>query len=284
MRRIAASAALMLVLVAAGCSSGAKLPSDDPSQVYGGTVTVVDGDDGPELCGGFMESSTASVCSSSLRLVGWDWDKVEGEEALFGRPRSGSWHVEGTYSRDALTVMRVEPALGDSDRGGFSLAPHFGQACEHPDVVDASQGGDAYRGLTPDGHQRGGVDDTKVPDLVADWVTNPSHDGKRPFIGNMIVRPGGKERALGIVRDAYLGPMCVIERDLPTRAQLRRVEHEVYDDAARKGLGVVAYSEDQAKRGVVAVNLYVVDRAAYDYARDRWGDLVELYSLLQPVE
>jgi len=75
----------------------------------------------------------------------------------------------------------------------------------------------------------------------------------------------------------------VVERDLPTESELHALQREVNEPAAREALGAVATWSD-GRRGVVMTTVWVVEPAVTAYARDRWGDQVELLGTLQPVE
>jgi hypothetical protein len=84
------------------------------------------------------------------------------------------------------------------------------------------------------------------------------------------------------IREHYGGPLCVIERDGPTAAELAAARDEVMDQDARAVLGPIQGSVTDERRAVVVASVWVADEAAVDYAAQRWGDLVELRGLLRP--
>lgn len=85
------------------------------------------------------------------------------------------------------------------------------------------------------------------------------------------------------IRERYAGRLCVVERDLPTETELRRVQEEVVDEAARAVIGQVQSASADHQRGAVVAQVWVVDGAAERDVRDRWGDRVVLDPLLWPV-
>ncbi len=64
---------------------------------------------------------------------------------------------------------------------------------------------------------------------------------------------------------------------------LAGVQDDLREDDVRVALGTVPYSYTDPRRGVVVAAVWFADRSAQRFARDRWGDRVELRSLLKPV-
>lgn len=64
--------------------------------------------------------------------------------------------------------------------------------------------------------------------------------------------------------------------------ELDRVREELFDADSRASLGVQG-GYRATNRGVMVAHVWVADEAATAYAQDRWGDLVELQGILQPV-
>jgi hypothetical protein len=118
--------------------------------------------------------------------------------------------------------------------------------------------------------------------FVAAWVSDPAGDWDGPFVGSVIVLPGAAPATVARIREHYGGPLCVIERDGPTAAELAAARDEVMDQDARAVLGPIQGSVTDERRAVVVASVWVADEAAVDYAAQRWGDLVELRGLLRP--
>ena len=64
---------------------------------------------------------------------------------------------------------------------------------------------------------------------------------------------------------------------------LAGVQEDLREDDVQAALDTVPYSYTDAQRGVVLAAVWFADRSAQRFAKDRWGDLVELRSLLKPV-
>jgi hypothetical protein len=79
--------------------------------------------------------------------------------------------------------------------------------------------------------------------------------------------------ALARIREHYAGPLCVIERDGPTTADLAAVRDELIDEDTRSVLGAVEGTVTDERRGVVVATVWVADENAKDYAAQRWGAL-----------
>ncbi|CAN5801233.1 hypothetical protein BH23ACT10_BH23ACT10_14580 [soil metagenome] len=171
-------------------------------------------------------------------------------------------------------TARSDPAADDP----VSFAP----GCEDPDVVDPTHGHsevDAVIGPL----EQAGVSSIRVPDPNGPW------DG--PFVLTVLVPPGRGGEITALIRQDYQGPLCVVERDLPTMAELSALQEEVDDAfAAADGsprdtpLGPQLGSYPDTERGVVVVQVMAATDAARAWARDRWGERVELEGMLQPVD
>lgn len=263
-----------LLAATSGCGDDAgetvRTAPDAGDVRYEGSFTVLESPGhGPELCAN-VATSLPPQCGG-VPITNWDWDAVEGEESASGTTW-GSWHVVGTYADGALTL--TEPP--DAPRTPEPNRPDFSPACEEPDVVDPEAGEGAWETATHDLRLE------RIPDLVAIWVSG-SGGTADDFVVNVIVRPGAGDAATTAVRERYAGPLCIVERDLPTEAELRVVQDEVIDDDARAALGQVQSAGIDSPRAAVVARVWIVDEAAERYARERWGDRVILEPLLTPV-
>lgn len=112
--RLGALVAASAMLVLAGCadtrpggagtgSDAAWTPPSPASPVEVSAVgTVLEADDGPELCLGPIAESYPPQCSGPP-IVGWDWSAVEGEESASG-VTWGAYAVRGEWDGETFTV------------------------------------------------------------------------------------------------------------------------------------------------------------------------------------
>lgn len=113
-RRLGMLVAASAVLVVAGCAGtgGADAAWTPPSPALPTEVsavgTVLEADDGPELCLGPIAESYPPQCSGPP-VVGWDWGTVEGEESASG-VTWGAYAVQGDWDGETFTVTG-EPVL-----------------------------------------------------------------------------------------------------------------------------------------------------------------------------
>ena len=270
MRRIASL--LVISLLVAGCgdddtavTSSDREPVRDPEQRYRvAAVTVLESPDhGPQLCLGGVAESYPPQCGG-IDVDGWSWDGVAGAESASGT----TWatvSVVGTF--DGATFTLTEPPGAPAPADG--------------DPTDFSPICDDYDDGAGPGRLDVGLED--IPDVLALWVSDPAGDWDGPFVVNVIARPGSADDVRAAIRERWQGALCVVERDQPSPAELERVQREVHDaDDAPFG-GVFGSSAD-AMRGVVVVEVAIADAVSTEWARERWGDLVELRGALVPVD
>jgi hypothetical protein len=238
---------------------------------YQGTFTVLESaEHGPQLCSVVLTSYPPQC--GGLDVVGWDWATVEGE-TTDGPTVWGEYHVTGTYDDGRFTLTEPPgPAENGDTTDPGSLTQDFSPACDQPQVVDAGQGITEFQEVRLDG-----------PDVVTSWVTDPGPDGTGLFVVNVVVLPGSAAPTTDRIRQSYGGPLCVVEREAPTEAELAAVQQELQDAGARANLGPVQSSYPDGRLGAVVATVWAADRPAVDYARERWGDRVDLRGLLQPV-
>jgi len=279
-RRIVVTVIGLLVAVGCGDDTGqvaGSLPATTTTTAaaaaattYEASTTVLESPEhGPELCLGGVEESYPPQCGGPP-VVGWSWEDVTAEESSAGT----TWvdaHVVGTWDGESLTLTEPPgPWQPDDEPDGYDFSP----ACDEP-VGDAAADPFANEGV---GHG-------PIPDLVDEWVSDPAGpDWDGPYTLNLVVLPGAADAATEIVRRTWAGPLCVIERDAPTVAELARAQDEVFDlPGDDNPLGIVLGGGVLGNSGFVSVAVAVLTEEAVAYARDRWGDLVELRGVLQPV-
>jgi hypothetical protein len=245
-------------------------PARGGEQLYGGSFTVLeDASHGPQLCA-VVAQSLPPQCDGP-DIVGWDWDAVDGEETM-GEVTWGSYHVTGSYAGGVftLTAPAGPPRAGDDGGpGAFPLDP----ACDEPEVIDPTQGSVQW-----------GTLDLSGPELVATWVNDgPAGTWDGPFVGNVVVLPGAGPAIHDRIRQTYGGRLCVVERQAATADDLARITIEVMDADAAAHFGQPVTAGPNVPLGAVRVEVWVADQPALAYAQQRWGDLVVLQGLLQPV-
>lgn len=266
---------LVAVLGASACAGGdpPEAATRDPAGRPGGAATRYEGDftvlespeHAPQLCA-VVATSLPPQCGGP-DVVGWDWDTVSGEET-YGDVTWGSYHVTGTFTGRRFTLTAPPGPTRPDPPPELDFTP----ACDRPDVVDPGQGMAAWLAVRLGG-----------PDLVTVWVSDPASEWDGPFVASVVVRPGAGAATRERIRETYGGALCVVERDAPTADQLAGVQRELMDHEAAERLGTISSSAPDGRRGAVLATVWVADRAAIDYARDRWGDRVHLTGLLHPV-
>jgi hypothetical protein len=277
MRRTATLVLLVATVLLGACGddgepvgAGDAEPADG-DQVYEADLTVLQSPDhGPELC--YVVAESFPPQCGGPAVTGWDWAAVEGEERANGTTW-GTFHIAGTWSSGALHLTEAPTAPAGDDHGSGDERD-FSPGCADPEVVDATHGAEEWATAGQDVA-------AQVPDLVTVWVSDPTGEWDGPFTATVVVRPGSASVAREAIRASYAGPLCVVERDAPSEAELTTVQTEV--DAAAGELGLVGSSVD-SERGVVVVDVWVADDETLALADERWGDLVELRSILQPAD
>ena len=258
--------ALVVAATLTGCGGGV---ADSGATEYEGTGMVLeDGSHGPELCLGGTVMASDPVQCRGLKLVGWSWDAVEGEDSRLGTTTVGA-HVRGRLDGDIFTLTAPPgPARRTVtlDSEPFDGSP----ACDRP-----SGDPSADRGTWD------GTGATEHPEVVAVWGTDPARPEDGPFVVNFWVRPGATAAVTAVVRRQYAGPLCVVERDLPAMHELARVQERLMDVVGQ--MVWLAYPDN--RRGVVkALVTYVDDVVRARVDREFGRGRVDLVGALTPVD
>jgi hypothetical protein len=130
---------------------------------------------------------------------------------------------------------------------------------------------------------------TSQPDYVASWVHHigrPAEDEYEESLPVVFVAvfTGDAARHEARLRTLWAGPLCVVERDVPSAREARRIRAEA--EASLDGLGLQMLSSWQGELGLAAEIQVVADpggegQAALDA---RFGPgLVRLLPALRPV-
>jgi hypothetical protein len=229
--------ASVLFLAACGAgdppSSAAEEPAPsvsnpDPNQLYQVNTTVLeDRTHGPMLCLSGILESLPPQCGN-VPIANWDWRAVPGEERL-SRAIWGNYHVVGSYDGSTFTITAVDPSEENtSGSTDFDLS----SPCPQP-----SGGWSGLEQATQEDARPAAAYARSQPDYVTSWVTHlePAQAESGPVIVNTVFT-GDRERHEGEMREVWGGPLCVVERDVPTTDELARIRKEA--EASLDDLGL----------------------------------------------
>ena len=279
-----------LALLAAACGAGdppaggagertgqAPPPASPAQQIYEANATVLDdGERGPMLCLGGIALSLPPQCGD-VPVTGWDWTAVEGEEKASGTTW-GMYHVVGLF--DGKTFAVTEAQLLEDGFGDGMTVPDFTSPCTEPaggwpglDAVTQNEAGPVHA------YAR------SQPEYVTSWVTHlgPRPSEFSPVVVNVVFTKDA-ERHEAEMRKIWEGPLCVVERDVPSARELARIRREA--EGALAGLGLqMLWSTGPAVEAVIEIGV-VADfggkgQAAFD---ERYGEgLIRLVPALKPI-
>jgi hypothetical protein len=292
MRRSVPVLVALLALFLAACGAegptagGASTAADerppaaskpDPGQLYEANATVLeDRSHGPMLCLGGVLTSLPPQCGD-VPIAGWDWRAVEGEETVDGTTW-GNYRVIGRYDGKTFTVTGAGPP--EDHPSGSETDPDFTSPCSEP-----AGGWTGLDEATQEHAHPVHAYARRQPDYVTSWVTHldPPAQEFGPVIVN-VVFTGDVERHKAEIRKVWGGPLCVVERDVPSARELGRIRKEVEAGLNELGLQML-WSQGPAVEAVIEIGV-VVDVAGEGQAAldSRYGDgVVRLIPALQPV-
>jgi hypothetical protein len=281
MQKILALVVGSSALVLAAC--GASIPADAPPAVpkpapdllYEANGMVLDEKTrGPELCLGGILTSLPPQCGG-VPITDWDWQAVEGEETM-GGATWGSYHVVGTYDGETFRVTAVGPFENDQ----AETDTDFATPCPEPPsgwtgLDHATQNDDAGAHAYA----------RSQPDYVTSWVTHlePAKLEFGPVIVN-VVFTGDAERHEAEIEKVWDGPLCVIERDVPSAHALARIRKEVEAGLDELGLRML-WSQGPGVEPVIEIGVIVDVEGTAQAALDaRYGPgVVRLVPALRPL-
>lgn len=285
MRRIVAAFVLPLVLAACGSqptpappiAEGESPPEPARAPLYEVSATVLENEThGPMICLGAMLLSLPPQCGD-VAIPNWDWRAVDGEERLSGTI-SGEYHLVGRYDGKTFTVEEVrpfEPALRPPE------APYaeFTSPCPEP-----AGGWDGLDSATQEDDGRVHAYARSQPDYVASWVTHLEPDKLEfsPVLVNAVFT-GDSELHEVELRKLWDGPLCVVERDVPTAHELSRIRREVEGNLDELGLQML-WSSGPDVEPVIQIGVVADPGGEAQATLDaRYGAaLVQLYPALRP--
>jgi hypothetical protein len=282
-----------LAAFAAGCGAGeapsppaaappppAPPPAAQPV-LYEATATVLEAPGaGPMLCLGGIRESYPPQCGD-VPLAGWSWDAVDGEETAAG-VTWGDFHVVGKFDGETFAVSATGPARPapepDDDR--------FEPPCPEPEGgwVAAEPGAGSQDDVGPaQGYA------TRQPDYAASWVYHLGAPAEGEYEEDLPVvyvavftRDAARHEAE--IRTRWAGPLCVVERDVPSAGKAARIRAEA--EASLEGLGLRMLSSWEGELGLAAEIQVVADPGGVGQAAldERFGPgLVRLVPALRPV-
>jgi hypothetical protein len=285
MRRIVVALVVPLVLAACGSEPNAEPPiassnppgKAEPPPLYEVSATVLENQThGPMLCLGAMLMSLPPQCGD-VPLTNWDWREVGGEERLSGTV-SGEYHLVGRYDGKAFTVTEVGP-FDEALRPPEAGYADFTSPCPEPPggwaAIDHATQEDGER---VHGYAR------SQPEYVTSWVTHLEPDELEfsPVLVN-IVFTGSAEQHKAELRKLWAGPLCVVERDVPTARELNRVRREVEENLDELELQML-WSSGPDVEPVIQIGVVADPGGEAQATHDaRYGaGLVQLYPALRP--
>ena len=200
----------------------------DPNQLYEANTTVLeDRTHGPMLCLSGILESLPPQCGN-VPIANWDWQAVSGEERLSGTTW-GNYHVVGSYDGSTFTLTAVGPYEEDASGPTDS---DFSSPCSEP-----AGGWSGLEQATQEDARPAAAHARSQPDYVTAWVTHlePAEAEFGPVIVNAVFT-GDRERHEAEMRKVWGGPLCVVERDVPTADELARIRNEA--EASLDDLGL----------------------------------------------
>jgi hypothetical protein len=246
-----------LFLAACGAGDPASGAADEPSPTVSGshsdqlyevnTTVLEDRTHGPMLCLGGITLSLPPQCGN-VPVAKWDWEAVSGEERLNGTIW-GNYRVVGSYDGTAFTLTAVgayeEDASGPTDSDFSSPCPKppggWG-GLEHSTQEDARPAAAYAR---------------SQPDYVTTWVTQlePAKAEFGPVIVNAVFTED-RELHEAEMRKVWAGPLCVIQRDVPTADEFARIRKEAEASLDDLGLSML-WSAGPGVEPVIEVGVVV---------------------------
>ena len=247
----------------------------DPNQVYEANTTVLDDrTHGPMLCLSGILESLPPQCGN-VPIANWDWQAVSGEERLSGTTW-GTYHVVGSYDGSTFTLTAVGPY--EEDTSGPTDAG-FSSPCPEP-----AGGWSGLEQATQEDARPAVAYARSQPDYVTSWVTHlePAEAEYGPVIVNAVFT-GDRERHEAEMRKVWGGPLCVVERDVPTADELARIRKEA--EASLDDLGLqMLWSAGPATEPIIEIGVVIDVEGNGQAALDaRYGTgVVRLSPALKP--
>jgi hypothetical protein len=260
---------------APGESSSAK-SEPAPSRLYEVNATVLeDRSHGPMLCLSGILESLPPQCGN-VPIANWDWQAVRGEERL-GKTTWGDYHLVGSY--DGTTFTLTEVGRYEDDPPASATDPDLSSPCPEP-----AGGWSGLEHATQEDARGAAAYARSQPDYVALWVTHlePARAEFGPVIVNAVFT-GDRERHEAEMRGVWDGPLCVVERDVPTADELAHIRKEAEGSLDQLGLQML-WSDGPGVEPVIEIGVVVDVGGKGQAALDaRYGTgIVRLIPALKP--
>lgn len=236
------------VMTTAPPDASAATPSTDSE--YASIGTVIEDADGVRLCFVVLDSLPPQ-CGAGVRLGGFDWDEVDGEQTGGGADGSsattwlGDVFVRGTWDESALTLTVIDAGVAaDSDRDllvqmqaatGEATQPDYSLPCAPP-------AGGWDRPTTDPIVSWPAEDVAALPGYAGSWNDPATWVFTVKFTGAVAAADAS-------VRALYDGPVCVVEAqydaaelgaiatELRSMSSMQVLESAIYVDANGEWVG-----------------------------------------------
>jgi hypothetical protein len=195
-------------------------PSPEAAQLYEVNAIVLDdGENVPSLSLSGCRMMLPPQCSLDVPITNWDWAAVESEESASGTT-SGAYHLVGTYDGEMFTVAEIRPydqeELYQDDFSSPCPEPEGGWVVPDPEhnTQEEARKAHAYA--------------EAQADYVISWNDHLDEE-LQEFSPVVLVAifTGDADRHEAQIRAVWDGPLCVLERNLPTARELARIRKEV---------------------------------------------------------
>jgi hypothetical protein len=290
MRRIAAGLALVMLAACgdptgggvAGKPTGPETPADirtepDPDLKVRGYGLVYDpGDEAPELCLGAVNDTLPPRCGGP-RIEGWDWDAVPDEES-HGDARWGEYEVTGYYDGSTFRVVdaRVPPEVEPQEESVYDSPceePPGGWRVEDPDRATEDDRSAAIRYAE------------SQPEHAATWVDyidEPTeYTDPKDIILNIAFTENAEQHETEI-RELWDGPLCVIEKEGHTQAELSAIQNSSWEKDYNLE---VLWSGLDTVQGHVELGVMFIENGTNRAIEQRYGNgTVVVFPALEPVD
>ena len=252
-------------------------PSADAPQLYEASATVLDATDGPMLCLGGILLSLPPQCGD-VRIANWDWDAVGGERSMDGTTWGG-YHVVGRFDGEVFTVAEVGPF----EEPDVPEAYVYENPCPEPEGGWVAPDPEHN---TQEEARRAHAYARSQPDYVIAW--NDHLDKELQEFSPVVfvaVFTGQADRHETAIREVWDGPLCVVERDVPTAQELAQIRKEVEARLPDLGLKLLG-SDTGGLPPMVFIDVVAdADGRAQALVDDEYGPgIVRILPALRPAE
>jgi hypothetical protein len=263
--------------------TGRDTPADittepDPDlKVRGYGLVFQDGDKPVELCLGAVNDSLPPQCGGP-RVEGWDWDAVPDEETMADH-RWGNYEVTGYYDGSTFRVVdarKPPPFESESDQSIYETPceePPGGWRVEDPERATEADRGRAVRYAE------------SQPEQVATWVDYLDEPTEYTDPKDMILNVAFTENVEhheAEIRKLWDGPLCVIEKEGHTQAELSAIQNSNWEkDYGLEG----TWSSLDVVQGHVELGVMFIEDETRRAIAERYGEgTVVIFPALKPVD